>query len=74
MRASAVLGVILLVVGFAILYILRDLLVKVILVLLGVIGLVIGIVLILVGLALIAGVGRWRVSRMRGYFGPATET
>ena len=61
MRWSAVLGGILVVIGLLLLYLLRDLLFKIIIFVLGFIGIVIGLVLIGVGLGLIFGPRRmWR--------------
>jgi hypothetical protein len=66
MRGSSVAGLVLIAIGFIILFLLRGLLVRVILLLLGVFGLVIGFALIVIGLGLIFGgraVKRWVVWR-----------
>ena len=54
-RASAVIGAIFLIVGIALLYLLRHLLVQVIVALVGIIGLIIAFLFIIVGLGLIFG-------------------
>jgi hypothetical protein len=68
MRSSAVFGFILVVIGSLLIFLLRGLLVKVILVLIGLAGLIVGLLLIVIGLALIFGVRairrglNWRIS------------
>ncbi|MDG6934230.1 MAG: hypothetical protein JRN68_05990 [Nitrososphaerota archaeon] len=57
MRTSAVLGGVLVIIGLLILFILRDLVVRIILLALGLIGILVGLVLIALGLGLIFG--RW---------------
>jgi hypothetical protein len=66
MRGTSVAGLLLVAIGFIILFLLRGLLVQVLLLLLDVFGLVIGFALIAIGLALIFGgraVKRWVVWR-----------
>jgi hypothetical protein len=63
-RQSLIAGVVLLVLGLLLLYLLRHLLVQVIVVALGIIGLVIAFVFVLVGLALI--LGRFWIGRVMG--------
>ena len=66
MRGSAIIGTVLLIAGFLLLYVLRHLLVQAIVLLLGVIGLVIGFVLIIVGLGLILSRFFW-IGRTKRY-------
>ena len=66
MRTSAVLGVVMLVLGFLLLYFLRGLLAHLIVLILGVIGIVIALLLIGIGLALIFG-GPWGRGRWKRY-------
>lgn len=53
MKLQSVLGIILVIIGLALLYLLRDVLVKLILFVLGFLGIVLGFIFILVGLGLI---------------------
>jgi len=65
-RTSAVAGAFLLLIGLVLLYLLRNLLFQVIVVLFGILGLIVAFVFIIVGLALI--VGRfWVGGRARRY-------
>ncbi len=73
MRTSALAGAFLLLIGLVLLYLLRNLLVQVIVVLFGIIGLIVAFVFIIVGLALI--VGRfWVGGRPRRYLALETVT
>jgi len=65
-RGSAIIGTVLLIAGFLLLYVLRHLLVQVIVLLLGVIGLVIGFVLIIAGVGLILSRFFW-IGRTKRY-------
>jgi len=65
-RASAIAGLVLLVAGFLLLYLLRGLFIKIIVALIDVAGIVIALALILVGLGLIFG-GRWFRGRWRRF-------
>jgi phosphoglycerol transferase MdoB-like AlkP superfamily enzyme len=65
-RRSAAIGVVFLLAGLLVLYLLRHLLFQVIFVLLGIVGLLIGFVLIVVGLGLIFGTF-WMRGRMRRF-------
>jgi len=67
LRARALVGILLVVVGVIVLFLLRHLLLSIVLVVLGVIGVIIGIVCILVGLGLIF----WRG---RGWYSVETAT
>ncbi|MDA4128248.1 MAG: hypothetical protein OK422_02095 [Thaumarchaeota archaeon] len=58
MRTSAIVGVVLILAGLLLLFLLRDVLVTLIVFLLGVLGVTIGFVLIFVGIGIIAG-GWW---------------
>lgn len=60
MRGSAILGIVSILIGLALLYLLRHLVIEVVIVLLGVIGIVIAVLLIVVGFALIFGLRFFR--------------
>jgi len=63
MRLQPILGLILIIIGFVLLYVLRDVLVRLILFVLGFLGIVLALVLIIVGLGLIFFRRRgWRFS------------
>lgn len=66
MRSSAILGLVMLVVGFLLLYLLRGLLVHFVFLILGAIGIVIALLLIAIGLGLIFG-GSWGRGRWKRY-------
>ena len=66
MRSSAILGSVMLVLGLALLYLLRGLVVHLIVLILGAIGIVIALLLIAIGLGLILG-GPWGRGRWRRY-------
>jgi hypothetical protein len=66
MRASLIAGIILVLVGLFLLYLLRGLLIQIILLALGVIGVVIAIILVIIGLGLIFG-GMWGRGRWKRY-------
>jgi hypothetical protein len=53
MRSQSILGVVLVLVGFVLLYVLRGVLIDLILLVLGFLGVLLALVLILVGLALV---------------------
>lgn len=60
MRASAVLGFIMILIGLVLLYLLRHLILQLIVILVGVAGIVIAVVLIVIGFGLIFGWGARR--------------
>ncbi|MHB2035938.1 MAG: hypothetical protein ACYCPW_04235 [Nitrososphaerales archaeon] len=63
MRLQPILGLILIIIGFVLLYVLRDVLVRLILFVLGFLGIVLALVLIIAGLGLIFFRRRsWRFS------------
>jgi hypothetical protein len=63
MRSSSILGLVLILIGLLLVYVLRGLLVQVIVLMLGVGGLILGFILIVIGLALIFG----RRAILRGF-------
>jgi hypothetical protein len=65
-RVSAIVGVFFLLAGLLLLYVLRQLLVQVLLVLLGIAGLIIGLVFVIFGIALIFG-KFWIRGRIKRY-------
>jgi len=66
MRSFAILGLVMVVLGFVLLYFLRGVFVHLIVLVLGVIGVIIALLLIAIGLGLIFG-GRWARGRWRRY-------
>ena len=63
MRLQPILGIILIIIGLALLYLLRDVLVRLILFVLGFLGIVLALILIVIGLGLIFFRRRsWRFS------------
>jgi uncharacterized membrane protein len=64
MRGQVVLGIVLILAGFILLYLLRDLVVKIIVFLIEFLGVAVAIALIVVGIGLIFWMDRWRFRRV----------